>query len=134
MPGSASDYLEAANLKDLFQITAYTKPTMYVGLLTTDPAEDASALAEPVGNAYARVQIPAANWAWDATNKRVQNSVAANFPNATGAGWGVVTHWALFDALTAGNMLIYAPLDVAKTIGTGDGFTFGIAALKITQD
>jgi hypothetical protein len=134
MPGSASDYLEEKMLKDLFQIAAYTKPAIYAALLTALPTEAGGSLAEPAGSAYARQSVPAANWSWDGTNLWVSNNTAINFPTATGSGWGTITHWALFDASSGGNMLIYAPLDAAKTVAAGDTFSFGINGIKITQD
>ena len=53
---------------------------------------------------------------------------------AAGGAWGTITHWALFDAVTAGNMLWHGDLTTARTIGDGDQLTFAIGALSITAD
>jgi len=45
-----------------------------------------------------------------------------------------VTHFAIFDAATLGNMLAYGALDTAKAVNDGDTAEFADAALKITLD
>ena len=87
--GSISNYLENELLDHILGTGAYTKPTVYVGLSTADPTDDASGNAEPSGNAYARV----AHSAWDAaTSRATENTGTCTFPQATGS-WGTITHW-----------------------------------------
>jgi hypothetical protein len=45
-----------------------------------------------------------------------------------------VTHAAVFDAATGGNMIAHKPLPESKTIGVGDVFRFPAGQLKITLD
>ena len=46
-----------------------------------------------------------------------------NFPTPS-ANWGLVTHQAVFDATTVGNMLIYGALAASKNINSGDPAPF----------
>jgi hypothetical protein len=132
--GSFSNYLEEALLKHVFGITEYTQPTIYVGLFTDDPGEDASG-TEVSGNGYARV----AHADWDADGQQggkyqVSNDGAIDMGAASGGSWGTVTHVAIFDAETNGNMLAYGALDASKTIGDGDSCEFADAELKVQLD
>jgi hypothetical protein len=93
---SASDYTENKILDHLTGKTSFTKPTTYVGLSTADPTDDASGLAEPSGNGYARVETSGSDWD-AAASGATANAAEITFPEATGS-WGTVTHFALFDA------------------------------------
>ncbi|MFQ6036438.1 MAG: hypothetical protein ACE5NM_11430 [Sedimentisphaerales bacterium] len=130
--GSFSNYWEDKILDHIFGKASYTPATIYVGLSTADPLDDASGLAEPTGNGYARVQTAEADWN-AASNGTVDNANDITFPEATGS-WGSITHFALFDAATAGNMLAYGSLSVSKTINTADTAKFAAGDLVITLD
>ena len=60
--GSFADYWENEILDHLFGKGSYTPPTIYVGLSTADPTDNASGLAEPSGNSYARAATSGADW------------------------------------------------------------------------
>jgi hypothetical protein len=45
-----------------------------------------------------------------------------------------VTHFGLFDAATAGNLLRWAPLATPKAITSGDNPNFAAGILVITED
>lgn len=112
--GSISDYLELELLDHVFN-ASYTPPsTVYLGLSTADPTDAGSGLSEP-GDTYARQAITFAA----ASSRRVTQSGAVTFPQATGA-WGTITHWALFDASTAGNMLAHGALGASKSVVSGN--------------
>ena len=103
-----------------------------MGLSTADPADDGSGLAEPSGNAYARVQTSASDWN-TASGGSLDNANDITFPQATGS-WGAITHFALFDAATGGNMLAHGALSQSKTIGTGDTAQFAAGDLDVSLD
>ena len=122
-----SNYLENALINGTLRATSYTAPTtVYVGLFTDDPT-DAGSGTEVSGNAYARVSatFAAPSNGAAATNADVQ------FPQATGT-WGTVTHFAIFDALTTGNMLYHGALTTSKTIEIGDVFKIASGSLTVT--
>ncbi|MBM3616646.1 MAG: hypothetical protein FJX28_14855 [Alphaproteobacteria bacterium] len=61
------------------------------------------------------------------------NNAAIEFPTASGS-WGTITHVAVFDASTSGNMIAYASLTASKTIDTGDVLRVPAGDLDITLD
>jgi hypothetical protein len=117
---------------------SYSKPaTVYIALFTAAPTV-AGGGTEVTGGSYARVAITndLANWA-DAVAGVKSNALAITFPTAT-AGWGVVTHFAIFDAPTAGNMLDFAELKsggvpAPKTIANGDTPSFSAGQIQLTE-
>jgi hypothetical protein len=130
--GSFADYLEVELLDHLFGKGSYTPPTIYVGLSTADPTDDATGLAEPSGNNYARVQTAAADWN-AASGGATANANAITFNQASGS-WGTITHFALFDAASGGNMLAHGALTASKSVGAGDTPSFAAGDLDVTLD
>jgi hypothetical protein len=132
--GSFSDWLEDELLDHVFMTSWAALTNLYVGLSTADPLDDASGLAEPSGNGYARVSTAASDWnAATGSPSTVDNANAITFPEATGS-WGTVTHFAIFDAATLGNMLMHGSLTASKTIGSGDTASFAAGDLDVTLD
>jgi len=130
--GSFSNYWENKILDHIFGKASYTPPTIYVGLSTTDPLDDGSGLAEPLSNGYGRTQTSASDW--NAASAGVTNN--ANeiiFSEATGS-WGTITHFALFDAATGGNMLCYGALSQSRAIVSGDKARFTAGDLSVSLD
>ncbi len=130
--GSFSNYLENRILDHLFGKNTYTSPTIYVALSTADPGEDGSGLSEPSGNGYARVQTTENDWN-DASGGAIDNATDITFSQATG-GWGTISHFALMDAASGGNLLAGATLNQSKMIDLGDTAKFGAGDLDVTLD
>lgn len=139
-----SDYLENKLLDHIFRAQSFTAPVnLYVGLLTVAP-NDAGGGTEVSGGSYARVQVACALTAWkgthgtttgasSGTSGQISNAGTVTFPAPT-ASWGSVTHFGIYDALTAGNLLYHGALTVAKTVNSGDAApTFAADALTITE-
>jgi hypothetical protein len=122
-----SNFLENALINATLRATTYTSPaTVYVSLYTSDPT-DADSGTEVSGGSYARTSA-----AFDAPSNGVtQNTSDVTFPTAT-ASWGTVTHVAIHDAASAGNMLFHTPLDTNKTIDSGDIFKITAGNLTVT--
>lgn len=131
MADNLSDYLENALLNHSTGKSALTMPSVYLALFTT-ATTDAGGGTEvsTSGSAYARQNIPAGSWA-SASGGSTSTSADVNFPTAT-ASWGTITHVALFDAATAGNMLWHGPLSASKAIGSGDVFRMASGQLTLT--
>lgn len=126
---SASNYLEGKILDHVFGEASYTAPTWYVALFTADPGET-GASGEVTGGDYARVLLGATT----RTVSSVANDAAVEFAEAS-AGWGIVTHFGLFDASSgATNFLAGGQLAAPKTVLTGDSVKFAIGSLTITLD
>ena len=128
---SFSNDAEGKVLDHIFKLAAYPQPTLYVGVSTADPGEDGAGLAEPIGSAYARVATTAASW--ERTAAEVSNAAQLAFPEATGP-WGSLTHFAVFDAATAGNVVFYGSLTTAKAIAANETLRFPIGNLTFTLD
>jgi hypothetical protein len=130
--GSFSNYWEDKVLDHIFDKNNYTPPTIYVALSTSEPSDDASGFAEPTGNAYTRVETSASDWN-AASGGSLNNANDIIFPKATGS-WGTITHFALFDAATSGNMLAHGALNQSKTIDSSYTATFDTGDLSISLD
>jgi len=130
--GGFSDYWENKILDHIFGKGSYTPPTIYMGLSTADPADDGSGLSEPSGNGYTRTQTSPSNWNV-ASNGSLNNTADITFAQATGS-WGTITHFALFDAASTGNMLAHGVLSQSKTIGNSDTAQFQAGDLDISLD
>lgn len=122
-----SNYLENALVNVTLRGTAFTAvSTPYVGLFTSDPT-DAGTGTEVSGGSYART---AATFGAPSNGVSV-TSADITFPTAT-ASWGTVGWIGIYDASTAGNLLYHTPLDVAKTIDSGDIFKITAGNLSVT--
>jgi hypothetical protein len=127
---SFSNYLETKVLDHVFGATAYTAPsTLYLALHTANPDEDGSGTeVSTSGTAYAREEV-----AFTTSGNTTSNTAAVEYSTATG-DFGTVSHVAVWDASTGGNMLAYAALTSSKTIETGDVFRVPAGDLDITLD
>jgi hypothetical protein len=122
-----SNYLENALINATLRNTAFTSPsTIYIGLYTSDPT-DANTGTEVSGGSYARTAVTMGA----PSNGVSLNTAAVEFPQATGS-WGTVGWIGILDASTSGNLLYHTPLDVSKTISTGDIFKIAIGSLSVT--
>lgn len=140
-----SNYLENKVIDWFFRAQTFTPPAgLHVGLLTSAPS-DTGGGTEVSGNAYARQNLAPSltNWAGTqgagstststGTNGTTSNNGIITFPTPT-ASWGTVTHFAIYDASTGGNLLWYGALQIAKTINQGDTVTFPAASLTVQID
>jgi hypothetical protein len=122
-----SDFLEDKIIDHMLRNQAYTPPgTIYLALFTT-ATTDAGGGSEVSGGAYARQAITLSAASGGATS----NAADITFPTAT-ADWGTISHVAIMDALTAGNMLMHSALDASKTVNNGDTFKVNSGDLDIT--
>ena len=134
MAGSASDYLENKLLEEVVGKTAYTMPKVYIALLTSAPtdASTGSTIVEPVSMNYSRITTTGASWA-TASSGSISNAAILTSPVASG-DWGTITHFALCDAATTGNVLVWGELSTSKTVLNGDSLSFAVGSLIITLD
>lgn len=127
---SFSNYTENLLLNWLLTINSATRPTAwYVGLFTAAPS-DAGGGTEVSGNGYARVATGTISVS--GTDTTATNAASIEFAAASGGNWGTVTHAAIFDASTSGNMLAWAALTTSRTINDGDVFRIPAGSLTVT--
>lgn len=99
--------------------TAFTMPTtVYIALFKADPTAAGTLTQEASGTGYARVAITSLFGAFDLTTSIATNSNDVDFGIPAG-NWGTVTHAAILDASTSGNMLYFEALATARMINTG---------------
>ena len=143
---AASNYLENKVLDHVLRFgngsvtvgtgAGYAPPaTLYLALFNNTSGSAATNLeagtltdeTSTVGTAYARqaVTFAAASSGSSATNATV------TFPTAT-ANFGTITHVAVMDASTSGNVLFYGAVTTSKTIETGDTFQVSSGNLTIS--
>jgi hypothetical protein len=104
------------------------RPTAwYLGLFTAAPGESGGG-TEVSGNGYTREAVT-----FTVSGNNASNSGSVEFAAATGS-WGTITHAAIFDAATSGNMIAYAALTASKTIDTGDVLRIPTGDLDVTLD
>jgi hypothetical protein len=136
-----TDYLENKLVDHIFRGQQFSTPsTLYVSLHTANPGETGADELTTAG-AYARASISStlANWAatqggTDASSGssgQTENLATISFPTPT-ANWGTVTHFAVWDAASGGNPLLYGQLTITKAINEADTVSFAAGALTAT--
>lgn len=136
---AASNYTEENVINALLRGVAFPLPSaIYVGLHTADPT-DAGGNEVSVSGWPAYVRKDAAVGGaiasgWSAPSNGVStNAKQVVYPGMDGVSNVTVTHWALYDAASSGNMLAHGALQTSRTLQTGDVFVFDIGTLTVSQ-
>ena len=133
MAGSKTDYMENLILNYLTGRAALTQLTLYMALFTVPPT-DAGGGTEVTGNAYARKALTySTHFATAAANGQIANSADITFAVPTGGDWGNVTAVGIFDAASAGNLLLWSVIPV-KQIKAGDSVVFPAGSVVLSED
>jgi len=119
--GSLTDYSELELLDHVLNVAYPPVANVYVALATADPTDAATggSMNECANaNAYARTAITFGA----AASRRVTQSAIVTFPQASGGGWGTVTHWAIVDnsGHGLGNVLAHGAFVASKTVNDGN--------------
>lgn len=126
---SMTNFLELELLDHALGVASYTAPSsVFLALFTTAPS-DAGGGTEVSGNGYARQET-----AFDVAATGATANAALETFAASGGNWGTITHFAIFDAVTTGNMLFWGALTASKVIDDGDTLEFIAGAVDITLD
>lgn len=128
---SLSPVIRNALMKDVMGLASYTAPTDYwVSLHTGDPGATGGDNELPLVDNYARVNHTV--WVENPVGgDLIQNDGIIQFATPA-ADWGDVTHCALFDAVTGGEMIARGVLTAAKFVNTGDDVEFPSGTFKIS--
>ena len=130
---AASDYLELKVLDHVLKYSTapYTAPTtLYLALFTATTGLETNSPSAEVstsGTAYARQAVTFAT----ASAGSSSTNATVTFPAAT-ANFGTITHVAIMDASTAGNVLFHGAVTTSKTIETGDTFQVSSGNLTVS--
>ena len=128
---AASDYLEDKLLDHVLGNTAFTQPSnIYLALFTADTGLEANSPSAEIstsGTAYGRQSVSFA-----ASSSGSASTSATVTLSAATANWGTVTHVAVMDASTSGNVLFYGAVTTSKTIESGDTFQVSSGNLTVS--
>lgn len=133
---AASNYLENKLLDHVLKNTSYSQPSfLYLALFTNTSGNaatnlEAGTLTDEVstsGTGYGRTAITFAA----ASGGSAASSATVTFSTAT-ANWGTITHVAIMDAATSGNVLFWGAVTTSKVIETGDSFQVTSGNLTIS--
>ena len=123
-----SDHAEKLVLDWLMTTGAATRPTAWFVALYTAAPNDSGGGTVVSGAGYARQSIA---FAAASSPGGTQVSNTSQTFEASGS-WGTVTHFAIFDASTAGNMLWHGELTNSRTVNSGDRLIFDAGAVALT--
>ena len=127
MAGNLSNYLENKLIDHFLGTTSFTMPAaVYVGLYTVAP-DDTGGGTQVTGGSYARQTATFTASSSGATSNSA-NIDFAGMPAATVVAIGI------FDASTAGNLLLWGTLTVNKTTDAGDTLRIATGDLDISID
>lgn len=113
----SSNYLRGKVTDHVLRNVAYTTPTtVYVSLHTADPTVNATANTEIAAPWYARQAI---TFSAQTVAGQTSNSGTITFPGVTVSSV-TITHFALWDSPTLGNMLEFGALSASKTFAVTD--------------
>ena len=131
--GSMTNYAELELLDHVYNAAYSAVATTYLCLCTADPTDAATgASMNEVPNLYA-YQRTAITFGAAASRVITQNA-DVDFPQASGGGWGTVTHWAICDNQTygSGNVLGVGAFGTSKTINDGNTASVVSAEINVT--
>jgi|SRR5699024_3311422 len=118
-----SNYLNSNILDYVFGGESFTPPSeFYVALYTSETTEVSA-------SDYERMTIEFGS----ATNNEIKNSTEVRFPIAL-SDWGEVTHIALFDAETGGNLLDIDDAESVHDVKENTRYTIPVDNLTIILD
>tara|TARA_Y100000114_G_scaffold140060_1_gene144626 strand:+ start:591 stop:989 length:399 start_codon:yes stop_codon:yes gene_type:complete len=128
---AASDYLEDKLLDHVLGNTAFSQPSnIYLALFTADTGLEANSPSAEISTSSTGYGRQAVSFAASSSGS-ASTSATVTFSAAT-ANWGTVTHVAVMDASTSGNVLFYGAVTTSKTIESGDTFQVSSGNLTVS--
>ncbi len=135
---SFSNYAEDKVLDNIFRGTAFSVPNLHIALFTSSAGLETNNAASQTeitaaGTGYARTAVPSYTGFTAAASGKTTNATALEFPVAS-LDWGTVTHIALMDAETGGNVVLWGSIRNARPIYSGDIIRFAVGSIIVTLD
>ena len=101
----------------------------YIGLSSTAPNISGGNVTEPLSNSgYKRVKLENLS---EPTDGVITNEQAISFDEST-ANWGTMSHFVIYDALEAGNLLMYDTLSTPRNVEASTIVTIKANSLTLT--
>lgn len=119
-----SNYTEDKVIDRFLRNQSYTPPgTVYLALFTTATADDGTG-TEVAGGSYSRKAV---------TFGEPEDGIAVNTAAITFSGVpaATLTHAAIYDAASSGNMLWHGSLTTSKTVTSGQDVTFNVGDVAV---
>lgn len=107
-------------------VTGTAPSSWYVALFVGDPMADGT---EVSASGYARETVSFTA----ALNGVVRNSAEVDFGTA-GADWGAISHFAVFDAATDGNMLVHDSFEAVTDVDTGTTVKIAAGVIEVSLE
>jgi hypothetical protein len=126
---NASNFLRTQIGTEFLNIGAATLPTELYIALFTDSVNAAGTGTEVTGGSYVRKEISASSFTDDGVGGFTLNT-SLEFVTAS-ASWGTVVSMGIYDASTAGNILVFDDLAASKAIASGDAFRFNSGSIVV---
>ena len=101
----------------------------YIGLSSTAPNISGGNVTEPLSNSgYKRVKLENLS---EPTDGVITNEQAISFDEST-ANWGTMSHFVIYDALEAGNLIMYDTLSTPRNVEAATIVTIKANSLTLT--
>lgn len=101
----------------------------YIGLSSTAPNISGGNVTEPLSNSgYKRVKLENLS---EPADGEITNEQAISFDEST-ANWGTMSHFVIYDALEAGNLLMYDTLSTPRNVEAATIVTIKANSLTLT--
>lgn len=128
--GDKSTYLQNAVLDAVLNNVSYTSPAnVYVGLWIGDPKTTGNEVATTGSTNYVRQTVSFA----PPVNGITTSSADVTFGIASASYGGTVTHFALHDNVSAGNILYSDALASSQTIDVGNQPKFVAGSISVQE-
>ncbi len=122
-----STYMEDRIVNFMRNVAITGQAAVYVALFTADDGLEAGTITSEVsGGSYAR-ELAGLSASSDGVTS---NASDITFTTAT-ASWGTITHVALMDAVSGGNVIMHSAFDVSKPVGDGDAYKINAGDLDV---
>jgi hypothetical protein len=121
-----TDYSENLVAKWLLTTNSATRPTAWYVSLHTSATTDAGGGTELSTGGYARQAVT-----FSVTGDTASNTAIIDFVSS--GDWANITHIAVWDASSAGNMLFHGALTSARDPASGDTIRIAAGALTLTM-
>ena len=100
----------------------------YIGLSLTEPTSDGTGVTEPSDDAYERIELTSLSMPNNGTISNIDDIL---FPAAV-EDWGHVSHYAVFDSLTDGNLLLANSFFDSSHVDVGRAVRIKAGTLEFT--
>jgi hypothetical protein len=127
-----TQYAQKKLLDHTLNLASWTMPTVHAALFTASPGEAGSLANEVVGGSYGRIELTSKMSATTLATGIATNSSVVTFATPSGT-WGLLTYLGICDAASAGNILMYTPLQYPFLIQSGSvapSFPIGTISLS----